>query len=69
LATSQKYGVPFLGEIPLDVSIRHGGDEGKPVVLRDVESPAGKAFTQVSCNVAAQVSIANLNNLNTMIIQ
>jgi hypothetical protein len=51
------------------VAIRHGGDEGKPVVLRDAESPAGRAFAQVACNVAAQVSIANVNNLNTMIIQ
>jgi hypothetical protein len=38
-------------------------------VLRDPESAAGKAFAQVACNVAAQVSIANMNNLNTMIIQ
>jgi ATP-binding protein involved in chromosome partitioning len=68
-ATADKYGVPFLGEVPLDVAIRHGGDEGKPVVLRDPESAAGKAFAQVACNVAAQVSIANMNNLNTMIIQ
>jgi ATP-binding protein involved in chromosome partitioning len=68
-STAQKYGVPFLGEVPLDVTIRHGGDDGKPVVLLDAESAAGKAFAQVACNVAAQVSIANLNNLNPMIIQ
>ncbi len=28
-------GIPFLGEIPLDLSIREGGDKGKPAVLEN----------------------------------
>jgi len=34
--------MPFLGEIPLDPSIREGGDAGKPAVLREGET--GDAF-------------------------
>ncbi len=68
-ATAAKYGVPFLGEIPLDIAVREGGDDGKPIVLAAPESPVAKAFIQVASNVAAQVSIANLNNVNSMIIQ
>jgi len=30
--------MPFLGEIPLDPSIREGGDEGRPMVLDDGET-------------------------------
>jgi ATP-binding protein involved in chromosome partitioning len=67
--TAAKYGVPFLGEIPLDVGVREGGDLGKPIVLHNSETPGGKAFAQIAANVAVQVSIANANNLNTMIIQ
>ncbi len=67
--TAGKYGVPFLGEIPLDVAIRRGGDQGKPIVLSDANSPVSKAFLQIAGNVAAQVSIANSSNLNTMIIE
>ena len=67
--TASNYGVPFLGEVPLDVAIRQGGDTGKPIVVADPSSPVAKAFVQVAGNVAAQVSIANLTNLNTMIIQ
>jgi ATP-binding protein involved in chromosome partitioning len=68
-ATAAKYGVPFLGEVPLDIEVREGGDVGKPVVLARPDSIVGKAFCQIAGNVAAQVSIANANNLNTMIIQ
>jgi ATP-binding protein involved in chromosome partitioning len=33
--TAQAMNVPFLGELPLDPSIRIGGDTGKPVMLAD----------------------------------
>jgi len=37
--------MPFLGEIPLDPSVREGGDDGKPMVL-DEDSETGEAFRQ-----------------------
>jgi ATP-binding protein involved in chromosome partitioning len=40
--------VPVLGSIPIDVRLREGGDEGKPVVLSDPDSPAGKAIRSVA---------------------
>jgi len=67
--TARKYDVPFLGEVPLTLGIREGGDRGSPIVLADPGSPAGSAFTRIAANVAAQVSIANLNDLNAMIIE
>jgi ATP-binding protein involved in chromosome partitioning len=60
-ATALRYGTPFLGEIPLDVSIREGGDTGMPIVLHNPESPAAKAFAQIAGRVAAQVSMSNIN--------
>ena len=33
------YDVPVLGEIPLDVSLREGGDAGKPIVESDPTAP------------------------------
>jgi ATP-binding protein involved in chromosome partitioning len=68
-ATAAKYGVPYLGEVPLDIAVREGGDVGRPIVLANPDAPAAKAFAQIASNVAAQVSIANLNNITTMIIQ
>jgi ATP-binding protein involved in chromosome partitioning len=40
--------VPVLGSIPIDVRLREGGDDGRPVVLTDPESPAGAALRSVA---------------------
>ncbi|GAA2601711.1 Mrp/NBP35 family ATP-binding protein [Streptomyces axinellae] len=40
--------VPVLGGIPIDLRMREGGDEGKPVVLSDPDSPAGSALREVA---------------------
>lgn len=49
-----KLGVPLLGKIPLDISTRFGGDEGRPVALEDPgQNPVSAAFRQVLNNVPA----------------
>ncbi|MFI8994563.1 Mrp/NBP35 family ATP-binding protein [Streptomyces sp. NPDC053542] len=40
--------VPVLGSIPIDVRLREGGDEGRPVVLTDPESGAGAAIRAIA---------------------
>jgi ATP-binding protein involved in chromosome partitioning len=40
--------VPVLGQIPIDVRLREGGDDGRPVVLTDPESPAGAALRAIA---------------------
>ncbi len=42
------YDVPVLGEIPLDLSLREGGDAGTPIVDTHPDSPAALALTQVA---------------------
>ncbi|HRR57384.1 MAG TPA: Mrp/NBP35 family ATP-binding protein, partial [Acidobacteriota bacterium] len=37
---AERYEVPFLGEIPLEVAVREGGDLGRPIVLEQPESEA-----------------------------
>lgn len=67
--TAASYGVPFLGEVPLNVMLRECGDAGKPVVVADPESPAARALIQIAERVAAQVSIANLARPRTVVIE
>jgi len=67
-ATAARFDVPFLGEVPLNVALREGGDTGKPIVAADPSSPVAQAFAQIAERVAAQVSITNINNANQMII-
>ncbi|MDR0366661.1 MAG: Mrp/NBP35 family ATP-binding protein [Bifidobacteriaceae bacterium] len=40
--------VPLLGQIPLDQTIREGGDAGLPVVTGATESAAAQAFKQIA---------------------
>jgi ATP-binding protein involved in chromosome partitioning len=43
--------VPLLGEIPLDPEARRCGDEGKPVVLAQCDSPSAKVFADFANQV------------------
>jgi ATP-binding protein involved in chromosome partitioning len=49
----RQLGVPLLGQIPLDVAVRAGGDTGQPVVVSAPESPATMALRQAAETIAA----------------
>ncbi|HVQ35455.1 MAG TPA: Mrp/NBP35 family ATP-binding protein [Candidatus Bathyarchaeia archaeon] len=53
---SERLGAPFLGEVPLHVAIRDGGDEGKPIVASDPSSPLAAAFLAIADRVAAALA-------------
>jgi ATP-binding protein involved in chromosome partitioning len=57
---ADQYEVPFLGEIPLDIRIREHGDEGRPIVYADPESPVAEAFRKLAGAVAARISMINI---------
>ena len=42
------YDVPLLGEIPLDMSLREGGDTGKPIVESDPTAPGALALSAIA---------------------
>jgi ATP-binding protein involved in chromosome partitioning len=41
-------GMPFLGEVPLDMAIRETSDMGRPVVATDPGGPQAAAFRAVA---------------------
>jgi ATP-binding protein involved in chromosome partitioning len=47
---SQRFGydVPMLGQVPLDTSLREGGDVGKPIVDADPTAPAAVVLRSVA---------------------
>jgi ATP-binding protein involved in chromosome partitioning len=53
---SQRFGydVPLLGEIPIDMALREGGDAGKPVIEADPTSPSARALAQVADTLAGR---------------
>jgi ATP-binding protein involved in chromosome partitioning len=48
------YDVPVLGEIPLDLSLREGGDVGKPIVEADPTAPAGAELLRIARGLAGR---------------
>jgi ATP-binding protein involved in chromosome partitioning len=57
---AQRLQVPFLGSVPLDPSVREGGDAGKPIVANKPDSAAGAALKSIAQQVAARISVINL---------
>jgi len=62
-AAARKLGVPFLGAIPLEESIREDADAGTPVVISRPDSAGAKAFTEIASQVAARTSIQSFRQL------
>jgi ATP-binding protein involved in chromosome partitioning len=46
--------VPLLGQVPLDVRLREGGDAGIPLVLGDPDSPAALALSKIADELGAR---------------
>jgi ATP-binding protein involved in chromosome partitioning len=52
---AEQYALPLLARLPLDPTIREGGDNGRPVVLDS--SPASDALMQVARSVAIKLAL------------
>jgi ATP-binding protein involved in chromosome partitioning len=50
-AEAARKDVPFLGEVPLYMEIREGGDQGLPVVISAPEKAPAQAFIRVAENL------------------
>jgi ATP-binding protein involved in chromosome partitioning len=47
-AEAARLEVPFLGEVPIDIALRQGADEGRPVVAASPESQTAQVFMAVA---------------------
>jgi ATP-binding protein involved in chromosome partitioning len=51
---AQELGIGLLAQIPLDTTLREGGDSGRPVIVSDPQSEVSQAFRALAATVAAQ---------------
>jgi len=54
LSESTGTRVPLLGQVPLEVAIREGGDVGQPIVLSAPDTPAARAFAGIADTLAGR---------------
>ena len=52
---SERLGIPFLGEIPLDLRLCQTSDRGTPIVTGVPDSPAAGSFRQISAALEERV--------------
>jgi ATP-binding protein involved in chromosome partitioning len=57
--TAEDAGVPFLGEIPIDVGLREASDAGAPLVAAQPKHPVSQRFREI-----AEAALANVARLN-----
>ncbi len=60
---AESLGVNFLGEIPIELKVRSGGDEGKPITVVDPEHVISKAFLKIAGAIVESCS-KNLSEVN-----
>jgi ATP-binding protein involved in chromosome partitioning len=54
---AEKLGVPFLGEIPLHMSIRATSDSGNPVVHSEPDGPHAAIYRAIGAKVRDQLQV------------
>ena len=50
-----RLGVPFLGEVPLEMGIRESSDAGRPVVAMEPDSVSAATYRDIASKVLAQL--------------
>jgi ATP-binding protein involved in chromosome partitioning len=48
------YDVPVLGQVPLDLQLREGGDLGRPIVVERPDTPAAQALIEIAAALTSK---------------
>ena len=57
-AEAQRLGVPFLGEVPLDMDVRCDSDTGQPITATVPDSPHAQIFREIAKRTWAELETA-----------
>jgi len=55
---AERLGVPLLGQVPIEIPVREGGDEGLPAVLSHPDSESSAVFVELAAALAKQFELA-----------
>jgi len=51
---AERLGAPFLGEVPIEVALRQGGDDGAPLAAAQPDHPAAAVFKAMAATLATR---------------
>ena len=66
---ANEYSVPFLGEVPIDVRIREGADDGFPFVIDPESGSLGDSFREIAARIVTQIRLAQASSTASVSIQ
>jgi ATP-binding protein involved in chromosome partitioning len=66
---AERLGVPFLGEVPLTMSIRESSDSGRPIVAVDPDSPHAEIYKVMARHVQSALSGAGKREVPRIVIE
>lgn len=61
-AEAEKLGAEFLGEVPLDMTIREKSDEGHPVVVSEPDSAYARVYRDIASKAWAEIERIRLSD-------
>jgi ATP-binding protein involved in chromosome partitioning len=56
-AEAERLGIPFLGDLPLDATLREGADAGVPVVVSDPDGDIARRFAGFAAALAKKLDL------------
>jgi ATP-binding protein involved in chromosome partitioning len=66
---AERFGVDFLGEMPLDIAIRETSDGGNPIVVSQPQSPHAATYRDIAAKVWAKLAGAQQRQGPRIVIQ
>jgi ATP-binding protein involved in chromosome partitioning len=69
VAEAQKLGVPFLGEVPLEMAIRATSDDGTPIVASQPDSPHAAHYQRIAAALLQQLEAAQPKTAPKIIVE
>ncbi len=66
---ADRLGIDFLGEIPLDMSIRETSDAGKPIVVSDPGSEHAKTYRAISDRIWEKITTVEADSGPKIVVQ
>lgn len=68
-AEAERIGVPFLGEVPLTMTIRELSDLGRPVVVDAPDSEQAKTYRSIAERVSASIGVSALPSAPSIVFE
>ncbi|HUB64257.1 MAG TPA: Mrp/NBP35 family ATP-binding protein [Methylocella sp.] len=66
---AMKFGVPFLGEVPLDMAIREQSDSGRPVTVADPDGAYARVYRDIAAQVKASLEKGRVHIAPKIVIE